>query len=208
MGFFEIATSVGLDYDILDLNRIACDLTTKTQLNTDYTYRILDKQVIDFCSDNKNECIRFLNKCLYEVHKDKYKIKNFEVNREGIRVSLTENNSNKKLSKGLILLPQWAYLILNGRKTWEVRSSNTKIRGKIGIIASKTGKIFGEVEVVDSFPLTKELFEQNFDKHRIMCSYEELPPNYKWVWVMSNPIIYDTPIQYKHPKGAIIWVNL
>lgn len=110
--------------------------------------------------------------------------------------------------KGLILLPNWAELILNGLKTWEIRSSNTKKRGRIAIIASKTGKIFGEVDLVDSFPLTEELYKNNLSRHRINCQYSNLPPNYRWVWQLANPVIYKTPIPYTHPQGAVIWVNL
>ena len=88
------------------------------------------------------------------------------------------------IKKAFIVLPHWAKLILDCDKTWEIRSRNTKIRGKVGIIASKTGKIWGTTELVDSFPLTKELFDKNKDKHRILCDYEELPSNYKYVWVL------------------------
>ena len=111
-------------------------------------------------------------------------------------------------NRGLLVLPFWARLILTGQKTWEIRSTNTKQRGTIGIIPSGSGKVLGEVKLIDSFPLTRELFERNIDKHRIMCDYEQLPDNYKCVWVMQSPFIYPTPIPYEHKQGAIIWVKL
>lgn len=110
--------------------------------------------------------------------------------------------------KGLILKPFWCEAILDYNKTWEIRRTNTKIRGKICLIKSGTSQIWGECEIIDSFPLTKELFENNYDKHLINCKYEELPNNYKCVWVLKNVKKYEKPIKYQHPRGAQIWVNI
>lgn len=110
--------------------------------------------------------------------------------------------------KGLLLKPFWVDQIFYNGKTWEIRRTNTKIRDKIYLIKSGTKQIYGECEIINSFPLTKELFENNFEKHRIICNYEDLPSNYKYVWELSNIKIYDKPIAYKHPQGAQIWVNI
>ena len=117
-------------------------------------------------------------------------------------------SDNNTLSRGLILLPQWAKLIVSGLKTWEVRHTNTKIRGKVYIIASKVNLIVGEATLIDSFPLTEELYNNNGDKHRIICDYNSLPNNYKWVWQFDNAIEYDIPVEYKPKRGAQIWVNI
>lgn len=55
--------------------------------------------------------------------------------------------------KGLIIKPYWADLILNNEKTMELRGGRTKIRGTIGIIKSKTGQVYGEVDIIDCIPL-------------------------------------------------------
>lgn len=110
--------------------------------------------------------------------------------------------------KALILKPFWCNEILNNNKTWEIRRNNCKIRGKIGLIASGTKQIYGECELIDAFPLTKELFEKNFDKHHINCKYEELPSSYKYVWVLNNIKKYEVPKSYIHKQGAQIWVNV
>ena len=102
---------------------------------------------------------------------------------------------------GLIVLPFWTKEILENNKVWEIRRNNCHIRGKIYIIASGTKHIYGECEIIDSFPLTKELFEENFDKHHINCTYEELPPNYKYVWLIKNAVKYEKPIPFKY-KGS------
>ena len=55
--------------------------------------------------------------------------------------------------KGLIIKAPWIDYILSGKKTWEIRGCNTKIRGEIALIQSGTGKIYGTVELVDSLEL-------------------------------------------------------
>lgn len=110
--------------------------------------------------------------------------------------------------QGLVIKPYWADLILSGKKTWEIRGSQTHKRGKIAVIVSGSGKIWGEVELVDCFPCTLELFGNNHTKHWIM--HHGLLQRYKqpWAWVLENPVKYPEPVPYTHPQGAVIWVNL
>lgn len=109
----------------------------------------------------------------------------------------------------LILKEKYGSQILSGNKSWELRNNNTKKRGKIFIAYSKTGKIFGEVELYDTLKLTKEIFDNNIDKHLSEGSWETLLARYKnpYAWLLKEPILYDVSIPYKHPKGAIIWVK-
>jgi predicted transcriptional regulator len=112
--------------------------------------------------------------------------------------------------KGLIIKPYWADLILNGEKTIEVRGSKTNIRGTIGIIKSRTQKIFGEVDLFDCIPLTKDNFDLLKEKHKLSICYEELVKIYPhpYGWCMKNQTKYTTPQDYTHKKGCVIWVNL
>lgn len=110
--------------------------------------------------------------------------------------------------KGLIVKSEWADLILSGQKTMELRGSHTKIRGKIGIIKSKTGKVYGTVELVDSLPLSEDLFYQTVDQHQVTCSYEDIPYKQLYGWVLKNAEYYEEPIPYQHKQGCVIWVNL
>lgn len=111
--------------------------------------------------------------------------------------------------KGLIVKEPWISLILSGKKIWEIRSSNTKIRGKIALIKSGTGLIFGMVDLVDSKRLEVLDYHNSKDKHHIENTEDEpLPYKKIWAWVLENPVIFERPIPYKHPQGAVIWVNL
>lgn len=63
--------------------------------------------------------------------------------------------------KGLIIKSPWIELILEGKKTWEIRGSNTKIRGPIVLIKSGSKKAFGEVNIIDSRELCLEDYQES-----------------------------------------------
>jgi hypothetical protein len=111
--------------------------------------------------------------------------------------------------KGLVVKSPWIDLILKGEKTWEIRGSNTKIRGEIALIKSGTGTILGTVDLVDSKPLTLEEYQESEAYHRISKESTFQAP-YKKIhaWVLKNPVLFEDPIPYEHPQGAVIWVNL
>jgi hypothetical protein len=112
--------------------------------------------------------------------------------------------------KGLIIKDPWIDLILDGIKTWEIRGSNTKHRGRFELIKSGTGMIYGSVNLVDTFRMSIDDYELNRDRHQIQTDGYAgfVHYNTPWVWEMENPKLYPKPIPYKHPQGAVIWVNL
>ena len=109
--------------------------------------------------------------------------------------------------KGLIIKKPWIDYILNGEKVWEIRGSKTKIRGKIELIQSGSGLVVGCCEVVDCIKLSGDDYIQNIDKHNIK-NVSTLPYKQTYAWVLKNAKRYEEPKKYKHPNGAIIWVNL
>jgi hypothetical protein len=111
--------------------------------------------------------------------------------------------------KGLIIKSPWIEQILDGQKTWEIRGSNTKIRGNVALIKSGSGKIFGEVTIVGSRELCLEDYQETKRFHLVDSEKAlQLPYKKTYAWVMENPVLYKEPIPYKHPMGAVIWVNL
>lgn len=110
--------------------------------------------------------------------------------------------------KGLIIKPYWADLILNGEKTIELRSSNTKIKGKIGIIKSGTKKVYGEIDLVDSIELTDDDYYNLSNEHKVNVRREDIPYKRMFGWKLENPIVYSEPKDYNHKKGCVIWVNI
>ncbi|MEI6092916.1 MAG: ASCH domain-containing protein [bacterium] len=109
----------------------------------------------------------------------------------------------KKKKLGLMILPEHLHKILSGKKTWELRSRNTNIRGKIYLMASGTGRISGYCELVDSIKVSKGKFYSNMSKHRARGYKSPL-----YAWVLKGAHRLKRPKPYKHPPGAIIWVRL
>lgn len=111
--------------------------------------------------------------------------------------------------KALIIKRPWIDLILEGKKTIEVRGSKTNIRGQIALIASGTGQVIGTCQVDDSINIAEHsniaeiVMKSCVDEKRLLEYYKK--PN---GWVLSNAKRLDKPVKYKHPMGAIIWVTL
>ncbi len=49
---------------------------------------------------------------------------------------------------------------------------------------------------------------QNNTYNHCISDTTKLPYKRTFAWVIKNAIKYDIPRNYKHPNGAIIWVNL
>ena len=64
--------------------------------------------------------------------------------------------------KALIVKKLWIDYILDGNKVWEIRGSNTKIRGEIELIQSGTGLVVGKCNLIDCI----ELFLQEYQKSK------------------------------------------
>ena len=112
--------------------------------------------------------------------------------------------------KGLIIKEAWIDLILDGRKTWEIRGRQTNKREKIGIIQSGTGTVIGTVDLVDCIALYNGMYYEGWDKHYYgpKALSHLLPYKKTYAWVFANAVRFDKPEPYVHPKGAIIWVDL
>lgn len=111
--------------------------------------------------------------------------------------------------KALIIKQPWIDLILAGKKTIEIRGSKTNIRGQIALIASGTGQVIGTCMVNDSINLAEQadlsdvVIKSCVDEATLRSFYKK--PN---GWVLSDAKRLTTPVKYKHPMGAIIWVTL
>ena len=100
--------------------------------------------------------------------------------------------------------------ILGGKKIWEMRGSRTNIRETVGLIRSGSGTVIGVCDVVDCIgPLTAGEYRKNARKAGTTPS-EAIIGYYgkTFAWVLKNPRNLKAPVPYKHPSGAIIWVQL
>jgi predicted transcriptional regulator len=112
--------------------------------------------------------------------------------------------------KGLIIKPKWADLILDGKKTIEVRGRKTNIRGTIGIIKSGSKKVYGTSELFDCAELTNENFDLWKDRHKLEITYEQLLEIYPkpYAWCLRKIDKFEDPIDYTHKNGCVVWTNI
>lgn len=112
--------------------------------------------------------------------------------------------------QALLVRSPFVEMILDGKKTWEIRGSRTTIRGQVGLIRSGSGEIVGTCEVVDCLgPLTADQYRKNAAKAGLTQSEAKLGYYKKtFAWVLANPRRLKAPVPYHHPSGAVIWVKL
>lgn len=113
--------------------------------------------------------------------------------------------------KGLIVDEPWISKILRGEKHWEMRSQMTKARGLVALIRKGSGAVVGVVRITGcTGALSLDQLRADSDKHRVPIEEFESGRAAKWTtaWELSDAQALRTPVPYKHPFGAVIWVNL
>ena len=110
------------------------------------------------------------------------------------------------MKKGLIIKKVWLDKIFDEGKVWEMRTTKTNIRGRIKLIESGSGLIMGEATIVDSFFPDVLNLVAHMDFHQV--TDKSLLRKWSCAWILKDAKRYDKPIPYKHPQGAVIWVNL
>ena len=115
------------------------------------------------------------------------------------------------VTKALIIASPFIERILAGIKTWEMRSTATKQRGRIALVRKGSGLVVGTVEVSDSIgPFTQAQMLDNADRHRIETDriLSGAVDKWKYAWVLRDVRPLAQPVTYSHPSGAVIWVSL
>ncbi len=112
------------------------------------------------------------------------------------------------MERALIVRQPWVDLILSGKKTWEMRSKPTKVRGLIGLIEQGTGLIVGECNIVESDPIKLDAIEYGFYYCNHRVDDYGLLEKWCYAWELEGAKRYDQPMHYKHPKGAVTWVRI
>ena len=113
-----------------------------------------------------------------------------------------------------ILPPEFACHALGdraGRKTWEIRSSATKERGRIALIESGSGTIVSSADLVEVMsPLRLSELSRYETKARFRSDepIAKLPYKKTYAWVLKSVKRLRRPVPYEHPRGAVIWIRL
>jgi hypothetical protein len=79
--------------------------------------------------------------------------------------------------------------------------------GPIALIQSGTGTVVGLAKIVDVIELTESLAQKNYKKMGMTLS-DAVSCTGQYAWVLSDIVKFKTPVNYKHPSGAVTWVTL
>lgn len=67
----------------------------------------------------------------------------------------------------------------------------------------------GTIELFDSIEISLDEYNNwDYRKRYNKPVAERLPYVKTYKWLLRNPVTFEKPIPYKHPSGAIVWVNL
>ena len=115
------------------------------------------------------------------------------------------------INRGLIIAEPWISTILAGKKTWEMRSSAIRFRGRFGLIAKGTGTVVGVASLTDVLePQSDQDMLASIGKHGIPAQMIRSGEVARWrrPWVLEGIQRLETPISYRHKSGAVSWVTL
>jgi hypothetical protein len=114
--------------------------------------------------------------------------------------------------KGLIIDEPWIGYILAGLKTWEMRKTGCKVRGPVALIRKGSGYVVGVAEAIDAPPAiaNREAYAATEMFHRVPPERQEraFADGWRTPWVLANARKLQRTVPYRHPSGAVIWVNL
>lgn len=115
------------------------------------------------------------------------------------------------VTKALIIDRPWIDLILSGAKTWEMRGTGASHRGWFGLIRKGSGQVVGVARLTGSGgPLSIEEMVASIDRHHIPEHMIRSRAVAKWTtpWHLADARPLPRPVPYRHPYGAVTWVNL
>ena len=113
--------------------------------------------------------------------------------------------------KALIIREPWIGMILAGTKTWEMRGKPTSIRGRIGLIRGGSGAVCGSAELAGCrAALSAAEMKNTHHMHGIPLAEQSAALERGWSvpWELASIRVIDPPVPYRHPSGAVTWVNL
>jgi hypothetical protein len=121
--------------------------------------------------------------------------------------------------RGLMIRDPYISDILQGKKRWELRGFATRIRGPIGLIKSASGRVYGQCilrECIGPLELDELLRSSEIGPHDLQELQQSGKLPYSdaegrsstYAWVLDEVQAYSEPIPYRHPSGAITFVDL
>lgn len=111
--------------------------------------------------------------------------------------------------KGLIVKEPFATLIVEGKKTWKIRKSRTRVRGEVLVL--NRGMALGRAELVDVLgPFTPRELANHREKHGVSLEFLREYSNGKPLYarVFRNAEKFETPKRIGISEGARAWANV
>ena len=110
----------------------------------------------------------------------------------------------------LLVKEPWVTLLCRGEKTWELRGSRTHKRGRVALVASRTGGwvVGGATLVACHGPLSPAQLAATEALHRVPQGASPGRYAQTYAWEFAAPVELAAPVRYRHPAGAVIWVHL
>lgn len=111
---------------------------------------------------------------------------------------------------GLIIKKKWLDLIVQGKKTLEIRGCEThKIDEPIYLLESGTHRVRAICKITGVFPISCSDWSEERERHCVDISYADLKRRYKRpiAWILEEVEPVEDIWHYQHPKGAVIWVK-
>ncbi len=111
-------------------------------------------------------------------------------------------------TKCLKIDDKWVNLILSGKKIWEIRRNNTKIRERVALGNTKTRRHVGYARIVDSIEISVKELKKHNDKHRANEFIDKYAKERKtlYVWVLDDIEVTSDPKPYSYSTGS--WCKL
>jgi hypothetical protein len=112
-------------------------------------------------------------------------------------------------SRALLVRKPFVDQIVDGSKTWEMRSRSNSITGPIGLVEAKSGYVVG-VALISKSLARKSAGElvKTRRKHRMSLAEIGKPKGYKVPWPLRLAVRLKKPVAYRHNPGAVTWVRL
>ena len=112
----------------------------------------------------------------------------------------------------LLMTQPIADKVISGELKGEIRrmKCTSKVGQTIYIAKCKTKTLIGTVKVQACIPVSPvEAKDHTWYSLPFICiPFDPAYTKTRYEWLFSDPVKFDKPIPYHHPRGAQIWVNI
>lgn len=124
----------------------------------------------------------------------------------------TQHITATAIMSALLLIKDIAEGVVDGRFIGDVRKMKctSKVGHTVFIAKAGTKTIIGQVTVESCTELSYDEYVKFCEADKVgKCgAWDKSDPRQRYLWRFSNPVRYEQPRSYKHPRGAQIWVNV